>query len=65
MKENVKITLRIPEDLHCQVNKMACNLDRSLNRQLISLIRTGILLQKQKEKALNELGGEIQGFGSI
>lgn len=53
--------IRMEEELKDYLYKSAKANRRSLNGEIVLRLEKSI----EKEKALNELGGEIQGFGSI
>ena len=40
--ETVRITLRIPRNLHAQAVELAHQMDRSLNWEMIHLLRLGV-----------------------
>lgn len=49
-EEIVRITLRIPQALHADAEALAKNEDRSLNGQLVYLLRLGLAVATQAEK---------------
>jgi len=56
-KDQVRITLRIPADVHAQAVALARGAERSLNWQMVSLLKAGVAAaEAQKEKALNSAG---------
>lgn len=48
----VRITLRIPQELHKKMADMAKEQDRSLNKQMVRLMQTG--LERQNKQAQTE-----------
>lgn len=47
--QTVRITIRVPADLHSQVTALAKHEDRSWNWKMLDLLRSGVEKQMQEE----------------
>lgn len=54
-EEIVRITIRMPKSVHADADRLAKEQDRSLNGQLVQLIRLGVAAaEKAKSEATRE-----------
>lgn len=52
--ELVQVSLRLPADLSQQINTRAKELDFSLNRTIVQLLRSGLESEQNKKRLLEE-----------
>lgn len=61
----VRITLRIPQELHKKMTEIAKEQDRSLNKQMVRLMQMGVDQQSKPAQAKKVAKPEVDSSGSI
>ena len=61
-KEIVRVTVRIPRDVHTQISQLAVQGDRSLNWQIVQAMRVGVeqLTHCPQAETKAELGDDTE-----